>query len=427
MGSKSVKKTSLPFIVLGNVIGNVVEWYTFLVYSYLAVVISNQFFPQVNETNGLVLTFLLFAAGFLARPFGALLFGYLGDSIGRKKTLLFSQIAMTVPSFFICILPTYHQIGVYAAILLAICRILQGISVAGEYTTSLCYLAEIAPRHKHGMYVSIIPCSAAVGILFSALSVFVFVSLTSESALNEWGWRFLFFIGFILSLLSSWIRVFLPETPAYLEVSQKRNKKFYPLFIKNFLHTSVMRKMLIAMPLVGVYAYFYQFYYIWNPTFLIATLHVKYDVSLLLNCVSMIIFISSIVLGGFCSDLFSKKTIIMIALCLTCVLFIPLFQFMLGYSCNFNISVFWFVLSVLFGLYVGASSVFFAEVFDTEIRSTALSITYNIPFAIVGGFTPAILALLVHKHLTEQIGYISVAIAFCGFIVAWLISKKENA
>lgn len=420
----ATRSFNLLLIVLGNGIGNIVEWYSFLAYSYLAVVISNLFFPETSVNQGLILTFLIFGAGFLARPFGAIIFGYLGDKIGRQKTLLISQILMAIPSLFICVLPTFAQIGNYAALLLTACRFVQGISIAGEYTTSLCYMAEVAPVNRRGLFVSIIPASTAFGILLSSITVFIFVSIMPNEALYTWGWRAIFFFGFMLSLLSVWIRTLLPETKVFLKVKSHRERESNTEILAHFLNRTNLKKMLITISLVVVYAYFYQLFYIWGPTFLVTSLHFKYKIALMLNCFAMLLFLLSIVIGGKLADLYTEKTVILLLLFILIVVFFPLFNIFL-YHATFVLSfVILLVFSLLFGIFAGASSSLFSHTFHPEIRSTALSISYNIPYAIVGGLTPALLAVFVDKALISQISFLSILVAVFGFLITLCIQKR---
>lgn len=193
-----------PFSVVKAVcaggIGNIVEWYSFMVYAYLTPQIATVFFPEEHPQKARILSLLIFAVGFLARPLSAVLYGYIGDYWGRRKALLSSQYLMAISTLLLSILPTYATWGPLAAILLTVLRIIQGFSIAGEYTTSLCYFAEVSPLSQRGLWVSSISASTAVGILFSAIVVFIFTNILTSLQLLIWGWRLCFFGGFVLSL-----------------------------------------------------------------------------------------------------------------------------------------------------------------------------------------------------------------------------------
>lgn len=424
--NKSNHAPTFPFILIASSIGNIVEWYSFLAYGYLTTVISTLFFPQFTSSKGVVLAFLIFAAGFLSRPIGAVIFGYLGDKIGRQKTLIASQAMMAIPSFLICILPTYHQIGIYAAIMLTICRVFQGIAIGGEYTNSLCYIAEIAPPNKRGLFISIIPASTALGILLSSLITFAFIDYMSSTTLYTWGWRIIFFVGFVLCLFSVWMRYYLPESFDFIK-SQHQNKKTELSFLSYFLNIPALMSTLIMISLAIVYAYLYQLLYIWAPTFIVTTLNFNYNVALLLNSGVMLLFLLSIVIGGLLVDYFNSKKVILMALLVSLFTFISFTFFpniVLYIHSLFTLLLFFSIISITFGIFVGGCSVFFAEIFPIEIRSRSLSIFYNIPFAIVGGLTPTFLEWLVTKSLFLQIAYCSIGIALLGLFSTFFIKDK---
>jgi MHS family proline/betaine transporter-like MFS transporter len=421
----SDQKINLFLAVVAGGIGNIVEWYTFLSYAYLVVVISALFFPLSTQTQGIISSFLIFASGFLARPIGALIFGYLGDKIGRQKTLVWSQVMMAIPSLFICLIPTRAQIGIMAIVLLTTCRFLQGLCIAGEYTTSLCYLAEVSPHKKRGLYVSIIPASTTLGILLSSLVVSICISFMSKEMLYTWGWRAIFFIGCILCLLSAWIRRHLPETNAFLRVTKKRVGQPQKAIFRSLLTFITLKKMLIAAFLAIMYTYLYQLLYIWSPTFFVTTLKLKYSHSLILNSIAMLIFMCSIILGGQLSDILTRKITIIITSVIIIFSFGALFNHTVFKPSLINVAIFLLFLSIIFGIWIAACSVFFSETFDTSVRATALSISYNIP-GIVGGFTSAFLELLVKKALFIGITYISTGIILLALISSLFIKDKTK-
>lgn len=423
-----LKSSSNIFLtVVGSGLGNVVEWYSFLAYAYLTPVLSKLFFPDVSVKKSIIFVFLIFAVGFLARPFGAVFFGYLGDKVGRRKTLVISQLLMAIPSLLICFIPTYEQIGVYAAILLSVCRFIQGFSIAGEYTTSLCYISEMSPKKRRGFYTSTVPSSTAIGILISSFITLAIVHYFEESNnLYTYGWRVSFFIGFLLNVVVIFIRLMLKESPAYTSQKKELGKISLKKFVSLLTKAAVIRQILVVVLLVIAYAYFYQLIYIWNPTFLETYLKKSNDFSLTINGLSMIVFAFFILVGGFVSDYLGRKKIILISSLFIIIGFAPLFHFYSTGAEETYIYLYMFLFSIIFGLYVGTASALFSEIFDIKIRSTALSLSYNIPYAIVGGLTPALLSSVVLNESYFYVIYITIGVMAIAFVTSLFVKETSK-
>ena len=426
---KFKSSSSIFLTVIGSGLGNVVEWYSFLAYAYLTPVLSKLFFPDVSEKKSIIFVFLIFAIGFLARPVGAIFFGYLGDKIGRRKTLVWSQLMMAIPSLLICFIPTYEQIGVYAAIFLSILRFVQGFSIAGEYTTSLCYIAEMSPKKRRGFYTSTIPSSTAVGILISSFITLAIIHYFEQNNnLYTYGWRVSFFIGFLLNVVVIFIRLMLKESAVYTSQKKELGKISLRKFISLMTKISVIKQILVVVLLVISYSYFYQLIYIWNPTFLETYLKKTNDFALSINGFSMIIFAIFIIVGGFVSDYIGRKKIILISSLIIILSFAPLFHFFSTSMDDTYIYLYMILYSIVFGFYVGTSSALFSEIFDTKIRSTALSLAYNIPYAIVGGLTPALLSSVVINGSYFYVIYITIGVIAIAFITSIFLKEtfKKN-
>ena len=381
-------------LILGGCIGNVVEWYNFLLYAYLSVTISQLFFPNFSSQNALLLSFLLFAVGFLARPMGAVIFGLLADRRGRKKTLLIAQIFMAIPTFLMCFLPTYAQVGVAAPIILGVLRFCQGIAIAGEQPVALTYLAEVAPVHRRGLWVSVIPAATGVGILLGSLSVYSIVHWLSPALFDTIGWRLCFFTGFIATVASAWYRWTLPESEIFTNAIKKggatassgtqnvQKSKQIPLTARNY-----WQQVIAMVGLVSMQAFFYQLLYIWTPNFLNVSFHVSLSHSLLINACSMCVFCSFILFGGYLIDQVGRKKVLHVAITglifLSCLLYAQMTHLSLS-----TILIYLVLISMLFGLFIGAINTAFTEIFPVKIRALSLSMAFNIPLAIIGGLTP---------------------------------------
>ncbi len=202
-----------PRHALAGTVGNILEWYDFAVYGFLAPIIGPLFFPEDDTMAGLIKTYGIFAAGYLMRPVGGIVFGHVGDRMGRKKALQLSIAMMAIPTVLVGLLPVYAQIGPMAALLLIVLRLLQGISVGGELIGSMSYLVETAPPGRRGLNGSWSVCGGVAGILLGSLVATLLNNLLSPSAMNDWGWRVPFLSGVVIFAIGSWLRRSLVESP----------------------------------------------------------------------------------------------------------------------------------------------------------------------------------------------------------------------
>jgi MHS family proline/betaine transporter-like MFS transporter len=200
---------------LAGIIGNVVEWYDFALYGYLAVVIGKLFFPAENPTASLLASYGVFAAGFVMRPVGAAVFGWLGDTIGRGRTMLISVAMMAFPTIAFGLLPDYQTIGIAAPILLILIRLVQGLSVGGEFSSSVTYLVETAPDDRRGRAGSWANVGSMTGMLLGSAAAALVMSVFQQAAFESWGWRLPFLFGGILGLCAILLRRHLPKSPHF--------------------------------------------------------------------------------------------------------------------------------------------------------------------------------------------------------------------
>ena len=203
-------------VILASSLGTVFEWYDFYLYGALAVIIAKQFFSGVDETTGFIFALLAFAAGFAVRPFGALLFGRIGDLVGRKYTFLVTIVIMGIATFLVGVLPSYASIGIAAPIILIVLRLLQGLALGGEYGGAVIYVAEHAPHGKRGLYTSFIQTTATIGLLMSLIVILGVREWVGVEAFEAWGWRIPFLLSIILLGISVYIRMQLNESPLFL-------------------------------------------------------------------------------------------------------------------------------------------------------------------------------------------------------------------
>ncbi|MFK3940678.1 MFS transporter [Pseudomonas monteilii] len=318
-------------VIFASSLGTVFEWYDFFLYGALAAVISKQFFAGVNDTTAFILALMAFAAGFLVRPFGALVFGRLGDMIGRKYTFLVTIVLMGLSTFAVGLLPTYATIGIVAPILLVLLRMLQGLALGGEYGGAATYVAEHAPPGKRGFHTGFIQSTATLGLLLS-LIVVLGSRYISGDAFETWGWRLPFLLSIVLLGISTWIRMSMEESPAFVRMKAEGKLSTSPIR-ESFTSWPNLKVVLTALFSINagqaVTFYTAQFYVLF---FLTQMLKVDAAQATTLLIISVIIAAPFFVFFGWLSDRIGRKPILMLGLLLATVLYFPLFKGLSHYA-----------------------------------------------------------------------------------------------
>ncbi len=324
---------SEKLVITASSLGTVFEWYDFYLYGLLAVIITAQFFSGVNETTGFILALGAFAAGFAVRPFGALVFGRIGDLVGRKNTFLVTMGLMGLSTFVVGLLPSYASIGVAAPILLVLMRIIQGLALGGEYGGAATYVAEHAPNNKRGLYTSFIQTTATLGLFAALLVVIGTRTLVGEEAFKDWGWRIPFLVSIILLGVSMWIRMQLAESPVFLKMKEEGKTSKAPL-TEAFGQWKNAKWVLVA--LLGAVAgqavvwYTGQFYALF---FLEKMLLVDGATTNILIAIALALATPFFVFFGWLSDRIGRKPIILFGCALAALTYFPAFH-MLSQAAN---------------------------------------------------------------------------------------------
>lgn len=379
--SEGISKQRLKSIIGGS-IGNLVEWYDWYAYSAFSLYFSGAFFPESNITAQLLNTAGIFAVGFLMRPIGGWMFGGIADRIGRKQAMTLSVLLMSFGSLLIALTPSYKTIGVLAPILLLLARLLQGLSVGGEYGVSATYLSEMATANRRGFYSSFQYVTLVGGQLI-ALGVQLVLQklILTDEQLHSWGWRIPFVIGALLAVIALYLRRNLHETEAF--EAQKRKKTSRKGTIKELLKHPKAILTVVGLTLGGTLAFYTYTNYM--QKFLVNTVGLSKDLSTLLSFLSLLIFVILQPLFGALSDKIGRKPLLISFGVLGTLFTVPL----LTALSNTQSSVVSFFL-LLAGLiivsgYTSINAIVKAELFPAEVRALGVGLPYALTVAIFGG------------------------------------------
>jgi MFS transporter, MHS family, proline/betaine transporter len=377
--------------LLAGAIGNVLEWYDFALYGYFAPVFASLFFPSDSPSVSLIAAFGVFAVGFLARPLGALLFGYWGDTLGRRTALAWSILLMAVPTCLVGLLPTYETMGVIAPIALTLCRFLQGLSVGGEFTGSAIFLVEHAAASQRGYVGSWAGFSAQMGALLGSGVGALITSLLADQALREWGWRIPFMMGGLIAVVGWYVRTGVPESPAFETIRQSGQLASSPIRDVFTTQRLAVAKVVGLMWLHGVGFYLL---YVYLTTYLVTVTAVPLATVLALNTGCMALLALLIPLMGAWSDRIGQTPLLMTGAAGIALLVYPCFLWLTSEDLPRMVAA-QILLTVLVACYMGPFFAAVAELFPTPQRYTGLSVGYNIGAAFFGGTAPLIATLFI--------------------------------
>ena len=406
--------------IVAGIVGNVLEWYDFAVYGFFAPIIATLFFPSADPVASLVAAFGAFAAGFMARPFGGLVFGYIGDRFGRRATLVWSVILMAVPTCIVGVLPGHASIGAAAAILMVLMRVLQGLSVGSEYTGSVVFLVEHAPDRRRGFFGSWTIFGAVAGILLgSAISAGIH-GVLSEEALHAWGWRVPFILGLVIGIVGLLIRRGLPERPA----ADRDLRPANPI-IEAFRTEWRAMLRVIGFNVVNAIGFYMIFVYI--ATFLVKRVKIPASEALDINTISMVVLLLLIPATGALSDRVGRRPLLLCGTAGLLLFAYPLLWLM--HHPDFGLILLGQLgFAVLIGLYFGAGPAAMAEAFPARVRCSALSVGYNICLGIFGGTTPIVATYVIARtHDDLSIAWYLMLAAAISLIVALRLPETAKA
>lgn len=397
-GVDPVPVSRVRTIVAGSV-GNAVEWFDWTIYASFAIFFSSQFFPEGNETTALLASFGIFAVGFFMRPIGGWLLGIFSDRYGRKAALGLTILMMAGGSLIIAVTPTYAAIGLAAPLLLTLARLLQGLSLGGEYASATTFLTEMAPPHRRGFYSSFVFFSAAVGILAASAVGWVLTTWLTRAEMAAWGWRIPFLLGALGGVVGLWIRRSIPETEAFSE-SKKAGVEKQPL---RTLLREYPREVLriIGFSVLTTFAFYIFVAYV--PTYAIRHVQADPKVAFAANTVALIVFMVVQPWFGALSDRIGRKPQLIVFAAGYLFFFYPLMS-TLGPSFGSILLVELFGL-VLYAMYTSIGPAIMSEQFPTSVRAVGIGAPYNLMVALLGGTTPYLLTWLQSNGLERWFFY----------------------
>jgi MFS transporter, MHS family, proline/betaine transporter len=374
-------------VVAAGMIGNVLEWYDFAIYGYFATSIGRHFFPHEDPVAQLLSAFGVFAVGYMMRPVGGVIIGHIGDRFGRRAALTFSVAAMAVPTFLIGLLPSYATLGLFAPIALTLLRMVQGLSVGGEYTSSMVFLVEHAPHGRRGLMGALISCGACGGILLGSAVGATFAATLSPAALEEWGWRIPFLLGLLVGIAGYLLRRHVQET-----VPTERRKRT-PIV------ETLQDHWRLVLGLAGLSVFNAVGFYV-SFVYLVSWLQMADGIAparaLEINSISMAVLLPVMIVTGLLNDRFGRKPFLLLAVILGFVGAVPLF-WLLHDPSPWSAQLGQLGLVVIIGLYCGTQPTIMVEATPLPVRCTAVSLGYNMCLGIIGGLTPLAATWLVER------------------------------
>ena len=417
-------------VIIAAAVGNVIEWYDFYIFGSLAAVLSVKFFEKSHPVAALLSTIALFTAGFLVRPLGAFLFGWMGDRVGRKYTFLVTLTGMGLGTGAIGLIPTYEAIGLTAAFILFGLRMVQGLCLGGEYGGAITYVAEHVSDRRRGYYTGWLQTSPTLGIVVSLAVIIATRSYFGNQIFDDWAWRIPFLISFLLVAIAIYIRLQLQETPIFQEIKAKGETTKNPW--KEAFFSANIKFVLIASIVVigeGVVWYSGQF---WALYFLQQVSKVDPLTTAYIVGAGLLIGTPTLIIFGWLSDLIGRKPVILAGFLLAAVTYYPLYSWLGEVTRPGNIDyqtaiIIVAILVSYVGMVYGPIGAFLAEYFPSRIRYTSVSVPYHIGNGWGGGLVP--LVTTAAFQATGSLGYAliyPIAVPAVCFILGLLLMPETR-
>ena len=395
--AKPPTATDIRKIAMASAIGCTIEWYDFFLYNTFAALVFNKlFFPSFDPLVGTMLAFATALVGFIARPIAGVVFGHFGDRVGRKKMLILTLLIMGIGTFLIGLLPTYETIGIWAAVLLLVLRIAQGLGVGGEWGGAVLMAVEHAPANRRGFYGSWPQLGVPAGLALATGMVAIFSSLPGDMFL-QWAWRIPFLLSILLVAVGIYIRIKLMETPAFTRVQEARAVSRVPLLD---LFRNYRKQILLGMGCRYIEGVAFNIYGVFVITYLVTALKLPRTTALLSVTIASVLMLFFIPLFGRLSDTVGRRKVFGTAALLTGLLAFPAFWLMSnagGSSLLITIAIV-IPFSIVYGAVYGPEAALFSELFDTHVRYSGISFIYQFSGIFASGLTPIIATALLKQN-----------------------------
>ena len=430
---KAEPDSSIPKVIAASGLGTMIEWYDFYIFGSLALIMSERFFPSGDPVWALIKTWALFATGFIVRPFGAIVFGRVGDLIGRKYAFLVTLTIMGLSTFVIGLLPTYAQIGILAPTALLILRLLQGLALGGEYGGAAVYVAEHVPDNRRGFYTSFIQITATLGLFVSLGVILGIKKLMTPESFSAWGWRLPFLLSIVLVGMSLYIRLKMKESPLFAKLKSQGRTSAAPLK-ESFAKWSNLKIVLLvlfgATAGQGIVWYTGQFYAL---SFLQSVMKVDMVKSSIIVAIAILFGMPFFTVFGALSDKIGRLKIMMAGNIIAAITYIPIYKAMSYYGADpknpnmVMLTLLVFIQVIYVTMVYGPIAAFLIEAFPARIRYTSFSLPYHLGNGWFGGTLPLIAGVLVAKTGNIYAGlYWVIAIALMTFFIGTFALSESH-
>ncbi|QBR04373.1 MFS transporter [Paraburkholderia pallida] len=384
-------RVNTPREIAAAALGNALEWFDFVTYGYFATLIAKLFFPLAGPLGSLLLATATFGVGFVVRPLGSLILGLYGDRVGRKNALTLTIWLMTAGTALIAVAPPYQQAGLVGAAMLVLARLIQGFAASGEYGSAVAFLAEKAPAKRRNFYVSIQMSTTMLAIVAGAAVGTCLTHALSQAQLESWGWRVPFVIGLLIGPVGFYVRKHVTEPDSLTATERLSTREVMMRLFGAQLRTTLMA---IGVAIVGTVAFYLNLIYM--PTFAVRQLGLPLSAPFISTAVAGFVMGVCAPAAGLLADLkFRPVTLFSVATAAIALLTYPLYASLIRYPTLTNLLLVQATLAIPIGAISGLVPAIVSQLFAPEIRSTGLSISYNIPTTVFGGFSPLIVTYLI--------------------------------
>jgi MHS family proline/betaine transporter-like MFS transporter len=418
----TVSRQKRTYIIFATTIGGIIEWYELFLYVYWSPIISKLFFSNDSHSVATMKTLFVFFVGFLSRPIGGLLFGHIGDRLGRKRAFFISIVAMTIPSFILGFFPFSGKLGLFNPLILCVLRFIQGLPAGGELPGAMCYLAECAPQQKRSFTCSFSFFGPQIGVIISIIESYFLETFLPRASLESWGWQLSFNIGGLLGLLGAFLRKRLEETPAFLHLEEKRKVLRKPIIETILRHKKDLGFGFFAsfLDVVG----FYMFS-IFLGIYFNNVLKISETKNLLITLCSMVLSTITLPFLGMLGDRFKIKRLLIIS-ALGMIIFSYPFYLSASHSSIIFTLVFQLILMLFLNMQFALLPRLIAELFPTSTRYTGIGLSFNLCDSVIGGIIP-----IVAFYLTDAIGNVAtfvllINIAACISLITFTSVKNAQ-